>query len=260
MSRIAGLVCLLCLIVFVVGCGQKSSGSTGTASLKKLGIETITPGTGDQVAADGDRLYIKYEGKLTDGTVFDGNVEKTSEPPYAVVLGKGQVIKGWDQGLLGMKVGEKRKLSIPSNLAYGPQGKDKILPDSDLYFEVELLYLVKAGEEGVYLAEELTPGTGPEAKEGDTVEIHYTGKYLNGAVFDDSRKRERTFTFKIGEKSKDRAIPGIDDGVKTMKVGGKRKLTIPPSLIMGDFGGPSLKGNQVCVFEVELISVNGKKA
>lgn len=260
MSRFVGLVSLLCLIVFVVGCGQKSAGPSGTAVLKALDIKTLTPGTGDQVTADGDRLYIKYQGKLTDGKIFDGNVDKTTEPPYAVVLGSGAVIKGWDQGLVGMKVGEKRKLSVPSNLAYGPQGRDGIPPDSDLYFEVELLYMIKKGEEGVYLAEDLKTGTGTEAKVGDTVEIHYTGSYLNGALFDDSRKRERTFVFKIGEKTKDHAVPGIDDGVKDMKVGGKRKLIVPPTLVLGDYGGPSLKGNQVCVFEVELISVNGKKA
>ena len=102
-----------------------------------MGMVTLTPGTG-ALAKAGDRVSVHYVGTLTDGTKFDSSRDRNQ--PFQFTLGQGQVIKGWDEGVAGMKVGEKRKLTIPPAMAYGPQGRPpKIPPNSTLVFEVELL-------------------------------------------------------------------------------------------------------------------------
>ena len=100
-------------------------------------IEDKTVGTGD-VAVAGKNVTVHYTGWLTDGTKFDSSVDRGQ--PFQFPLGAGRVIKGWDEGVAGMKVGEKRKLTIPPDLGYGPQGMPPAIPpNSTLIFDVELL-------------------------------------------------------------------------------------------------------------------------
>ncbi|PVD26778.1 hypothetical protein C0Q70_14456 [Pomacea canaliculata] len=88
----------------------------------------------------GDTLHMHYTGKLEDGTEFDSSLSRNS--PFVFTLGAGQVIKGWDQGLLGMCEGEKRKLVIPSDMGYGDKGAPPKIPGgATLVFEVELLQI-----------------------------------------------------------------------------------------------------------------------
>ena len=97
---------------------------------------TTTPGRGP-AAKKGDRLRVHYIGTMLDGRKFDSSRDR--QRPFEFVLGKKQVIKGWEQGVLGMKVGERRKLVIPSSMAYGAMGRPSIPPYSTLVFDVELL-------------------------------------------------------------------------------------------------------------------------
>lgn len=93
----------------------------------------------------GDVLNMLYTGKLEDGTVFDSSISR--DKPFTFTLGKGQVIKGWDQGLLGMCEGEKRKLVIPADLGYGDRGAPPKIPGgATLIFEVELLSIERWAE------------------------------------------------------------------------------------------------------------------
>jgi FKBP-type peptidyl-prolyl cis-trans isomerase len=103
-------------------------------------IEDIKEGTGDISAERGDTITVQYIGKLEDGTKFD------SSKSFEFLLGAGDVIKAWDQGLVGMKVGGQRKLVAPSHLAYGKRGcAPDIPPNATLYFDVTMKKVVKGG-------------------------------------------------------------------------------------------------------------------
>lgn len=100
-----------------------------------LVIEIIKEGEG-QEAQHGDTVSVHYVGTFEDGNKFDSSVDRGQ--PFAFPLGRGMVIKGWDDGVVGMKLGEKRKLIIPYHLGYGENGYGPIPPKATLVFEVEL--------------------------------------------------------------------------------------------------------------------------
>jgi peptidylprolyl isomerase len=102
---------------------------------------------------------------------------------------------------------------------------------------------------------DLKVGAGAVAKSGDKIAVHYVGTLENGTEFDSSRKRNQPFTFTLGQGQ---VIKGWDQGVAGMKVGGKRKLVIPPSLAYGERGRPGIPPNSTLIFEVELMAVNPK--
>ncbi len=240
-------------LLLTAGCRPPESGAP-KSSFTELKKEIVTPGKGEPVK-DGDTVFMEYRGTLLDGTEFDGNMDSDGAP-FVVMLGTGAVIKGWDEGIVGMLPGEEAKLSIPSSKAYGPAGSPpKIPPSADLVFEVKLLGVIRKGEETFYDAVDDKIGTGAEAVVGKTAEIHYTVSYLNGALVDDSRKRGKTVSFRIGAVNGERVISGIDDGVRGMKTGGKRTLTLPPGLVYGRTGNRSITGNQMLKVVVDLISV-----
>ena len=102
-----------------------------------LKIEDVVVGTGAE-AQKGKQVSVHYTGWLTNGTKFDSSKDRGQ--PFQFALGRGQVIQGWDDGVAGMKVGGKRKLTIPPELGYGPAGAGGVIPpNATLVFEVELL-------------------------------------------------------------------------------------------------------------------------
>lgn len=107
-----------------------------------LAVQDIVVGTG-KTAENGDTLNAKYIGKLSNGTVFDSS-DAHGGQPFTFQIGSGQVIKGWDLGLLGMKEGGKRKLTIPPELGYGERGAGGVIPpNATLLFEIELVSVTK---------------------------------------------------------------------------------------------------------------------
>ena len=109
--------------------------------VSELVIEDLHIGNGKEIAK-GALVLAHYTGTLSDGTIFDSSYQRGK--PFQFVFGVGRVIKGWDQGLVGMKVGGKRKLSIPSSLAYGERQLGELIkPHSDLYFDIELIEVLR---------------------------------------------------------------------------------------------------------------------
>lgn len=142
-------ICILALgvfVYFIFGFNQQSSKTTATETSQiqtaneaipaDLKIEDTQEGTGQEVKT-GDTVVIHYKGTLTDGTQFDSSYDRGE--PFETQIGVGRVIKGWDLGVVGMKVGGKRTLTIPPSLGYGEQGTGSIPPNSTLIFELELL-------------------------------------------------------------------------------------------------------------------------
>lgn len=186
--------------------------------------------------------------------------------PVSFVLGKGDtVFPGWEEGATGMKVGGKRLLVIPPELALGAEGNSVIPPNATLVMEIELAdvkepQVATPVDEKDYTTTtsglkyyDLTPGTGDSPKTGQTVVVHYTGWLSDGTQFDSSLDRGEPLSFVLGEGS---VIPGWEEGVATMQVGGKRQLVIPPDLGYGEQGAGSLiPPGATLIFEVELLEV-----
>jgi len=212
----------------------------------------------------GDNVVVDYTGWLEDGTKFDSSVDRGT--PFTFPIGMGRVIPGWDEGVSSMKVGGKRKLIIPSELAYGERGAGNVIPpNSTLTFEVEL-HEIKApfndpdfdlpGEEivtdsGLRMIVH-KKGEGPTPKKGQTVVAHYTGLLEDGTKFDSSHDRGKPIEFPVGEG---RVIKGWDEAFMTMSKGEKRTLIIPPELGYGERGAGPIPPNSTLVFEVELVDI-----
>jgi FKBP-type peptidyl-prolyl cis-trans isomerase len=142
-------VALLAVLAMATGCGNADKSAAGPT--KVTGAPTTTPsglqywdvvvGTGPTAAA-GNNVSVHYTGWLTTGQKFDSSRDRNQ--PFSFPLGAGQVIKGWDEGVAGMKVGGKRQLKIPPELGYGPNGAGGVIPpNATLIFDVELLDVSK---------------------------------------------------------------------------------------------------------------------
>jgi peptidylprolyl isomerase len=256
----AGLTLSLLAIVLTACGGEKA---TTTAS----GLQYIDIEEGDGPNPQpGEVVAVHYRGTLEDGTEFDNSYDRGE--PITFALGRGMVIRGWDEGIALLKVGGKAKLIIPPDLAYGATGAgNAIPPNSTLIFEVELVSILPGAPEApteVQEAEYVTTdsglkyadlevGDGPTPQNGQTVSVHYTGWLEDGTKFDSSLDRGQPFSFVLGAG---RVIRGWDEGVATMKVGGKRQLVIPPELAYGEGGaGGVIPPNATLIFEVELLEV-----
>ena len=140
---LGGIACLGVFVLYSFGILSPNSVITNdpnsqevTKQQKGLKIEDIKEGTGKAVKS-GDTVVIHYNGTLKDGTKFDSSYDRGE--PFETQIGIGQVIKGWDLGVVGMKVGGKRRLTISPELGYGDQPMGNIPPNSTLIFDVELL-------------------------------------------------------------------------------------------------------------------------
>jgi peptidylprolyl isomerase len=259
-AAIGGL--LLIALAATCGCNDGKEESDYRQLPSGLQIMDTVKGDGAPVA-DGDVVTVHYAGWIYDpqtemrGERFDSSRDRGE--PLTFPVGYGRVIQGWEQGLLGMRVGGKRTLIIPPDLAYGERGAPPAIPpNSTLLFEVELLAIPRVQKKI------LTPGSGETAEMGDVVEVHYTGWIADdgekGKQFDSSRERDVPFVFQIGAGQ---VITGWEVGVAGMQVGEKALLTIPPELGYGargiTRGGEEIiPGGATLLFEVELLKIRDR--
>ncbi len=256
------IVATLVLGTSLVACRGENGTLTTESGLQYVEIEA---GRG-QNPKPGDIVSVHYRGTLEDGTEFDNSYDPGQ--PFTFPLGAGRVIPGWDEGIALMNEGGKARLIIPPKLAYGSQGAGGVIPpDATLTFEVELVSVQPGSPESPtdvseadytvtdsglkYYDLEVGQGTSPER--GRQVVVHYTGWLENGTKFDSSLDRGQPFVFTLGAGE---VIPGWDEGVATMAVGGHRQLVLPPELAYGDRGaGGLIPPGATLIFEVELLDV-----
>ena len=165
MKKSINIIIFVVLAVVVVGVGMWYSGKVSQESqeaitaqgvaarqvqsqiMQNFKIEDVVVGTGVE-AKNGDTVTVNYTGTLDDGTKFDSSLNP-GRTPFSFLLGAAQVIKGWDLGVLGMKVGGKRTLVIPPELGYGATGRSPVIPPSaTLHFTVELLSVATSSSSG----------------------------------------------------------------------------------------------------------------
>lgn len=241
--------------------GQENAVTTASG-LQYIEIEA---GTGES-PEPGDVVSVHYRGTLADGSEFDSSYGRGT--PFKFALGQGMVIAGWDEGIAMMKEGGKARLIIPPNLAYGAQGYPPVIPaNATLTFEVELIDIqagAPAAPEAVEQSQYTTTssglkyydfevGDGATAAAGNQVAVHYTGWLEDGTKFDSSIDRGEPLLFALGVGQ---VIPGWDEGVTGMQVGGRRQLVIPANLAYGDRGaGGVIPPGATLIFEVELLEV-----
>lgn len=211
----------------------------------------IKEGEGFSTPTSGCTVVVHYEGKLTDGTVFDSSRDKQ---PFEFDLGKGSVIKAWDIGVATMKKGEIAKFECQPKYAYGSQGSPpKIPPNATLIFEVEMISWkaedLSPNKDGSILRTILKVGEGfSSPSEGATVDIHVTGSY-NGKTFED-----RDVLFPLGEGCEYQVCEGIEKALEKFKTKEKSKLQIKSSAAFGAAGKPefNIPPNADVEYVVEL--------
>lgn len=230
-------------------------------------VSTVKEGSGEPIQ-NGQLIRVHYKSFLADSamTMFDNSYDRGE--PLEFSLGAGQVIQGWERGLLGMKVGEIRKLSIPYQLAYGDREIGPIPPRSDLYFEVELVSAEpplkpddfadskkanwKKLENGVFYWDEKA-GTGTQAAQGTRVQVHYTGWLASGRKFSSSKDYGKPLTTVLGGG---RLIAGWEIGLDGIAPGAVRWLKISPSMGYGAKSYSAIPPNSTLIFRVEMENVD----
>jgi len=231
----------------------------------ELKTQVLREGAGDPVRS-GQLVQVHYTGWLSDSTQFDSSRERGE--PLEFPLGMGQVIQGWDRAIVGMKVGEVRRMEIPPELGYGDKAVGPIPAGSTLIFEVELMGAQKGLEAdrfpqkiesmgwkvrspGLEWFDE-TVGQGVAAKSGLRVKVHYTGWLSQGRKFDSSKDFGKPLEGVLGTG---KFIKGWEMGLEGLQAGTVRWLRVAPSLGYGPAAMARIPPNSTLVFRVEGVSV-----
>jgi FKBP-type peptidyl-prolyl cis-trans isomerase len=230
-----------------------------------LAFKVLQPGTGKEHPGEADKVKVHYTGWTTDGKMFDSSVAR-GEP---LRFGVNEVIKGWTEALQLMVKGEKRRLWIPGNLAYGDRPSRPGAPAGMLVFDVELLDFtaapkpppaptdVKAAPNDAKKTSSglayrvLQKGTGTEhPKATNRVTVHYTGWTTDGKMFDSSVMRDAPATFALSS-----VIKGWTEGVQLMVKGEKTRFWIPANLAYGEKPARPGAPAGTLVFDIELLDI-----
>ncbi|MET9478133.1 FKBP-type peptidyl-prolyl cis-trans isomerase [Streptomyces sp. NPDC002922] len=266
--------------------GEKPTLSKGQGDPpKELKTQVISEGDGAKLK-NGDAIQVNYLGQAWDSTKpFDNSFDR--KQPFDLTLGAGMVIKGWDQGLLGQKVGSRVQLVIPPDLGYGPQGQNGIKPNATLVFVVDILKAtqIPTSAKGTEVAQDNvdlpkvgtnTDGKAPSVKipektdppkklvsnyilesdgdvikETDSVVVNYVGLlWKDGKTFDSTYAQGKTQTFPLAQVT----LKGLKNGLVGKKLGSRVLLVIPPDQAFGDKAQQSIPANSTLVFAVDLLA------
>lgn len=232
-------------------------------------IMDLKVGEGEELTKPDSVIQINYAGYLVNGKEFASSTQMGA--PISVPLNSmGPQLTGFPQGVMGMKVGGKRKIVLPPDKGYGEQGQPPQIPgNAVLIWDVELLAIdpwdklpaVLPGDpvtgeptktDSGLSYYELKVGEGEQPSGPDAVvKVHYTGYTVDGKKFDSSVDRGEPASFPLNG-----VIPGWTEGVGSMKVGGKRKLVIPYQLAYGEAGrGQGIPPKATLIFDVELLEI-----
>nr|WTB30077.1 FKBP-type peptidyl-prolyl cis-trans isomerase [Streptomyces sp. NBC_00830] len=312
MRRLAGLL-VVPLLLLSAACGSDKGSDSDSATASKNGFPAITAGAkfgekptlskgqGDppkelktQVISggdgaklkNGDAIQVNYLGQAWDSAKpFDNSFDR--KQPFDLTLGAGMVIKGWDQGLVGQKVGSRVELVIPPDLGYGAQGQGDIKPNATLVFVVDILKAtqIPASAKGTAVAQDNvdlpkvgtnTDGKAPSVKipgktdpptklvsnyileskgdvikETDSVVVNYVGLlWKDGKTFDSTYAQGKTQTFPLAQVT----LKGLKNGLIGKKIGSRVLLVIPPDQAFGDKAQQSIPAKSTLVFAVDLLA------
>jgi peptidylprolyl isomerase len=235
----------------------------------ELVITDLTEGTGTG-AVDGDTVVVHYVGvRSADGAEFDNSYDRGT--PFSVTIGVGQVIKGWDQGLLGIKSGGRRQLDIPADLAYGdaPPSTDVIQPGDALSFVIDAVVIIPKSDpanapdvsipatpnQTEQTFTDLIVGDGVGIQPGQTVAVQLLAfSAADGKQLDSSWESGTPLTFVPGSGQ---LPPGLEKAVEGMKVGGRRQVDIPFAEAFGAAGnsGLGLPASTDLIMVLDLVAV-----
>ncbi|MFF7182386.1 FKBP-type peptidyl-prolyl cis-trans isomerase [Streptomyces sp. NPDC008121] len=309
MRRLAGLLVVPLLLLSTAACGSDDKGSDA-ASMKNglpaitagekfgekptlakgegtppkdLKVNVISEGKG-AVLKKGDQADVNYLGQLWDGDKpFDNSFDRGQ--PFAVNIGGGGVIEGWQKALDGQKVGSRLEVSIPPNLGYGAQGQGDIPANATLVFVMDIVKskTVPVSAKGTVVAQDnvdlpkvgtntdgkapsltvpkkpaptklvsnyIIEGTGPAVTVADTVTAQYQGVlWKDGKQFDSSYNRGAPVSFPLSQ-----VIPGWQKGLEGKKVGSRVLLVVPPDMAYGDQANEQIPAKSTLVFTVDILA------
>ncbi len=236
----------------------------------ELQVTVLEEGTGPEAEA-GDTVVVDYVGvRSRDGVEFDNSYDRFE--PFSVVLGQGGVIAGWDQGLVGAQTGDRIRLDIPSDLAYGAEARGDIIGENEaLTFLIDVRAVIQPPdaadaptEPGVPASEgatettyvDLVVGDGAELQAGQTAVINYVLFRGDNQVLLESSWE----TGAVPVPTAEGGFPGFVNGLPGMKVGGRRAIVIPPEDAFGPDGNPQLglPAGTDMVIVVDLLGVYGQ--
>ncbi|MGW1766640.1 FKBP-type peptidyl-prolyl cis-trans isomerase [Streptomyces sp. NPDC002073] len=313
MRRLAGLLVVPLLLLSTAACGDDKGSDSSSTSMKdgvpaitagakfgekptlakgegeppkKLKTVVISEGKGPALKK-GDAADVNYLGQTWDGTEpFDNSFDR--KQPFQLTIGAGGVIKGWDQGLEGQKVGSRVELVIPPELGYGAQGSgEKIKPNATLVFVVDIvkaktiplsatgktvpqddknLPVVGTNTDGKapsvkvpavdaptkLVSNYVIEGTGPVVKATDTVVVKYVGKIWKGdKAFESTYEQGNTVNWPLDQLT----VKGLKDGIAGKKAGSRVLLVLPPDQGFGDKAQGAIPAKSTLVFALDILAV-----
>ncbi len=232
---------------------QTTSSAVGHTVVTKSGLKVkdVKIGTGPAVT-NFDQVTVDYTGWLMNGKKFDSSIGRA---PFTFIVGLGSVISGWDEGLIGMKVGGKRNLIIPPALGYGPAGAGPIPGNSTLKFTIELHKISQPIKEVTVHTD--VQGTGPSAKIGDKIGFEFIGAQKDGTIILQDNPPSPLANIVLGKSP---IIPGLIFGLSGMKLGEIRTMVIPPDLAFGSQPTNGIPPNSTIYFRVCLCQLGNQTA